>query len=150
MLDYISALADGSTIIEVIAVLVPALVLLWIILTVTALHKRDAWFWSLGSTWTSVIACPIALAIMSLSSLSQLHDPNAPVFHAPLIAGAILYIFAFGYAIFYNYNVTRSAMLATSTACSATACRAGRDLPVPPVERQRGEPRSIKDWPRAQ
>jgi hypothetical protein len=94
---------------------VPALVLLWIILTVTALHKRDAWFWSLGSTWTSVIACPIALIIMSLSSWSQLHDPNVPVFHAPLIAGAILYIVAFGYAIFYNYNVTRSAMLAIST-----------------------------------
>jgi hypothetical protein len=36
--------------IEVVAVLVPTLVLLWIILTVTALHKRDAYFWSLGST----------------------------------------------------------------------------------------------------
>jgi hypothetical protein len=115
MLDYISALADGSTIFEVVAVLVPALVLLWIILTVTALHQRDAWFWSLGSTWTSVIACPIALVIMSLSTWSQLHDPNVPVFHTPLIAGAILYIVAFGYAIFYNYNVTGSAMLAIST-----------------------------------
>jgi len=59
---------DGSTIFEVVAVLMPALVLLWIILTVTALHQRDAYFWSLGSTWTSVIACPIALVIMSLSS----------------------------------------------------------------------------------
>jgi hypothetical protein len=92
MLDYISALADGLTIFEVVAVLVPALVLLWIILTVTALHKRDVYFWSLGSTWTSVIACPIALGIMSLSSLSRLHDPNVPVFHAPIMAGAILYI----------------------------------------------------------
>jgi len=44
------------------------------------------------------------------------HDSNVPVFHhAPLIAGAILYIVAFGYAIFYNYNVTGSAMLAIST-----------------------------------
>jgi hypothetical protein len=115
MLDYISARADGSTIFEVVAVLVPALVLLWIILTVTALHKRDAYFWSLGSTWTSLIACPIALVIMSLSTWSQLHDPNAPVFHAPIMAGAILYVVAFGYAIFYNYNVTRSATLAIST-----------------------------------
>jgi hypothetical protein len=106
MLNYISAGADGSTILEVVAVLVPALVLLWIILTVTALHKRDAYFWSLGSTWTSVIACPIALVIMSLSTWSQLHDSNVPLFHAPLIAGAILYLVAFGYAIFYNYNVT--------------------------------------------
>jgi hypothetical protein len=39
MLDNISAGADGSTTIEVVAVLVPTLVLLWIILTVTALHK---------------------------------------------------------------------------------------------------------------
>jgi hypothetical protein len=114
-LDYISVSADGSTILEVVAVLVPTLALLWIILTVTALHNRDACFWSLGSTWTSVIACPIALVIMSLSSLSQLHDPNAPIFHAPIIAGAILYAVAFAYAIFYNYNVTRSAMLAIST-----------------------------------
>jgi hypothetical protein len=116
MLDYISAGTDGSTMIEVIAVLVPTLVLLWIVLTVTALHKRDAYFLSLGSTWTSVIACPIALFIMSLSSWSQLHDPNAPVFHVPLIAGAILYLVAFAYAIFYNYNVTKSATLAISTA----------------------------------
>jgi hypothetical protein len=115
MLNYISAGANGSTIFEVVAVLVPALVLLWIVLTVTSLHKRDARFWSLGSTWTSVIACPIALIIMSLSSWSQLHDPNAPLFHAPIIAGAILYAVAFAYSIFYNYNVTRSAMLAIST-----------------------------------
>jgi len=39
-----------------------------------------------------------------------------PVFHhAPLIAGAILYLVAFAYSIFYNYNVIRSAMLAIST-----------------------------------
>jgi hypothetical protein len=115
MLNYISAGADGSTVLEVVAVLVPALVLLWIILTVSALHKRDAYFWSLGSTWTSVIACPIALVIMSLSSWSQLHDPNVPLFHGPIIAGAILYLVAFAYATFYNYNVTKSTMLAIST-----------------------------------
>ena len=116
-MDYISAGADGSTVLEVVAVLVPALVLLWIIMTVMALHKRDVYFWSLGSTWTSAIACPIALVIMSLSTLSQLHDPNVPIFHAPIIAGAILYVvaFAFAFAIFYNYNATRSAMLAIST-----------------------------------
>jgi mannose/fructose/N-acetylgalactosamine-specific phosphotransferase system component IIC len=128
MLDYISASADGSTMIEAVAVLMPALVLLWIVLTVTALHKRDAWFWSLGSTWASIIACPIALVIMSLSTWSQLHDPNVPVFHAPLIAGAILYIVAFGYAIFCDYNVTKSAMLAISTGFTATACRAGQPI----------------------
>jgi hypothetical protein len=112
MLNYI---ADGSTLLEVVAVLVPALALLWIILTVMALHKRDAYFWSLGSTWTSVIACPIALAIMSFSSLSQVNGPNAPLLLGPIVAGAILYIVALAYAIFYNYNITKSATLAIST-----------------------------------
>jgi hypothetical protein len=64
---------------------------------VTALHKRDVYFWSLGSTWTSVIACPVALVIMSLSSL---HDANVPLSHGPIVAGAILYTVAFACAIF--------------------------------------------------
>jgi hypothetical protein len=84
-------------------------------MTMIALHKRDVYFWSLGSTWTSVIACPIALVIMSLSVWSQLNDPHAPFFQAPIIAGAILYTVAFAYAIFYNYNATKSATLAIST-----------------------------------
>lgn len=115
MLDYLSAGVNGGTVLEVAAVLVPALVLLWIIQTVTALHKRDAYFWSLGSTWTSVIACPIALVIMSIGSWSQVNGPDAPLFHAPIVAGTILYLVAFGYAILYNYKVTKSAVLAVST-----------------------------------
>jgi hypothetical protein len=112
MLDYISA---GSTVLEVVAVLVPALVLLWIIMTVMALHKREVYFWSLGSTWVSAIACPIALVIMSLSNFSRMHDQIAPLFQGPIIAGAILYVVAFAFSMFYNYNVTRSAVLAFST-----------------------------------
>ena len=115
MLNDILASLDGWTVLKVGAILVPALVLFWIIMTVMALHKRDVYFWSLGSTWVSVIACPIALVIMSLSVSSQLHDPNAPLFQGPIIAGAILYVVAFAYAIFYNYAVTKSAMLAIST-----------------------------------
>ena len=80
MLNYISAGANGSTIFEVVAVLVPALVLLWIVLTVTSLHKRDARFWSLGSTWTSVIACPIVLIII----VAELLEPVARPERAPL------------------------------------------------------------------
>ena len=57
----------------------------------------------------------IALVIMSLSVWSQLNDPHAPLFQAPIIVGAILYAVAFAYAIFYNYNATKSAMLAIST-----------------------------------
>ena len=115
MFDYIFANRDGWTVVQVVAMLTPALVAVWIIMTVTPLHKREVYFWSLGSTWTSVIACPIALVIMSLSSWSQLHDPSVSLFHGPIIAGTILYIVAFAYAIFYNYNITKSAVLAIST-----------------------------------
>jgi hypothetical protein len=106
---------DGSIALQIVAILVPVVVLFWIIMTVMALHKRDVYFWGLGSTWVSIIACPIALIIVSLSGWSGIHDPNAPPFHAPIIAGAILYAGAFGFAIFYNYNATKSAMLAVST-----------------------------------
>lgn len=115
MLDHISTSLDGWIVLKVIGVLVPALVFGWIVMTVMALHKRDVYFWSLGSTWASVIACPLALVIVCLSSLSGLHDPNAPLSIGPIIAGAILYAAAFAFAVFYNYNATRSAMLAVST-----------------------------------
>jgi hypothetical protein len=138
MLEYISAGVDGWTVIEVAAVLVPALMLLWIILTVSALHKRDAYFWSLGSTWTSVIACPVALVIMSLGSWSQANGPNAPLFHAPIVAGTILYLVAFAYAIFYNYKVTGSALLAVSTSMLQQLAMLGAIFLVPPVEGRRG------------
>jgi hypothetical protein len=109
MLDYI------SIVLKVVAMLVPVLIFIWIVTTVMALHKRDVYFWSLGSTWASVIACPLALFIMSMSGWSQLHDQNAPPFAAPIIAGAILYAVAVAYAIFYNYNATKSTTLAIST-----------------------------------
>ena len=115
MLDHILGSSDGWTVFEVIATLVPVLVFIWIIMTVMALHKRDVYFWGLGSTWSSIIACPVALLIMSLSGWSRLHDPNVPVFQAPIVAGAILYAGALAFATFYNYNATRSAMLAFST-----------------------------------
>jgi hypothetical protein len=110
MLNYIGA--DGSTVLEVIAVLVPALVLLWIVMTVMALHKRDVYFWSLGSTWVSLIACPAALVIMSFSSF---HATGAPSFQGPIWAGGILYLVALAYAIFHNYSATRSVTLTIST-----------------------------------
>jgi hypothetical protein len=48
-------------------------------------------------------------------SLSSLHDANVPLSHGPIVAGAILYTVAFAYAIFYNYNIAKSATLAIST-----------------------------------
>ena len=109
MLNYISTSADGWM--TILAVLIPTLAFIWIIMTVTALHKRDVYFWSLGSTWSSVIACPIALLIITLSGGWK--GASAPP--ALMMAGAILYAVAFAYSIFYNYNATRSAALALST-----------------------------------
>jgi hypothetical protein len=115
MLDYFLTSPDGWAVFKVVAVLVPVLVFMWVVMTVIALHKRDVYFWGLGSTWSSIIACPVALLIMCISGWSQLHDPNVPMFHAPIIAGAILYASAFAFATFYNYNATKSVMLAFST-----------------------------------
>jgi hypothetical protein len=115
VLDNISSSLDGWMALKVVTVLVPVLPFVWIVLTVMALHKRDVYFWSLGSTWSSVIACPIALFIMSLSTTSGLHDPSAAVFEVPIMAGAVLYGAAFAFAIFYNFKATKSAMLALST-----------------------------------
>jgi hypothetical protein len=110
MLTYISTDLDGWMTLKVLAMLIPALAFIWIIMTVTALHKREVYFWSLGSTWSSLIACPIALVIMCFSGWS-----GPGVLSAPIIAGATLYAVAFAYSIFYNYNATRSAALALST-----------------------------------
>jgi hypothetical protein len=115
VLDNISISLDSWMALKVVAVLVPVLTFVWIALTVMALHRRDVYFWSLGSTWTSVIACPIALFIMSLSSTSQLHDSNAPIFQVPIMAGAALYVAALAFAIVYNFKATKSAILAIST-----------------------------------
>lgn len=106
---------NGWSVLEVVAVSVPVLVFIWIVVTVMSLHRRDVYFWSLGSTWTSIVACPLALVIASLSAWGTPHGPNAPLFQMPIVAGAVLYAVAFCYAIFYNYNATRSAMLAIST-----------------------------------
>ena len=73
---------------RVALVLVPALAFVWIVMTVIALHRRGVYFWSLGSTWSGVVACPIALVIVSLSGWSQLHDPNAAPFQSPTMGGS--------------------------------------------------------------
>jgi len=115
MSDHIFDNLDGWTVLKVAAVLIPVMVFVWIVATVMALHSRDVYFWSLGSTWTSLIACPAAILIMSLSGWSRLHDPNAPLFEVPLLAGAALYATAFAFAMFYNVRAARSALLALST-----------------------------------
>jgi hypothetical protein len=114
MLDYLT----GSNVwdaLKVAAILMPVLIFVWIVMTVMALHRRDVYFWSLGSTWTSLIACPLALVIMSFSVWRQAHDPNAPLDLGIIYAGAILYATALAFAIFYNFRATRSVLLALST-----------------------------------
>jgi hypothetical protein len=115
MMDYFFNGTDGWMTVKVVAVVIPVLCFVWIVFTVMALHRRDVYFWSLGSTWTSLIACPAAILIMSLSGWSRLHDPNAPLFEVPLLAGAALYATAFAFAMFYNVRAARSALLAFST-----------------------------------
>jgi len=114
-MDYFFNGTDGWMTVKVVAVVIPVLCFVWIVFTVMALHRRDVYFWSLGSTWTSLIACPAAILIMSLSGWSRLHDPNAPLFEVPLLAGAALYATAFAFAMFYNVRAARSALLAFST-----------------------------------
>jgi hypothetical protein len=115
MLDYVLNGPDGWMVLKVVAVLIPVLVFVWIVATVMALHRRDVYFWSLGSTWTSLVAGPAAIVIMSQSAWSRLHDPNAPLFAVPITAGLMLYAVALAYAVFYNFRATKSALLAFST-----------------------------------
>jgi len=109
MLNNISTSTDGWM--TLVVVLIPTLAFIWIIMTVTALHNRDVYFWSLGSTWSSLIACPIAFVIIALSG--GWNGVSTPP--ALMMAGGILYVVAFAYSIFYNYNATKSAALALST-----------------------------------
>lgn len=114
MLDYFA----GSNVwdaLKVAAILTPVLIFVWIVLTVMALHRREVYFWSLGSTWTSLIACPLALVIMSFSVWRQAQDSTAPFDLGIIFAGAILYVAALAYALFYNLRATRSVTLAIST-----------------------------------
>jgi hypothetical protein len=55
-----------------------------------------------------LIACPIALLIIVLSG-------GWKGATAMMMAGAILYAVTSAYSIFYNYNATKSAVLALST-----------------------------------
>jgi hypothetical protein len=115
MLDQVLNGPDGWIALKVIAILIPVLVFVWIVATVTALHRRDVYFWRLGSTWTGLIAGPAALAIMSQCVWRRLHDPNAPLFMAPVMAGLMVYAVSLAYAAFYNFRATKSALLAFST-----------------------------------
>ncbi len=115
MLNSISGM-DTWTLLKIIGILIPVLSFVWIVGTVTSLHRREVYFWGLGSTWVTVVACPLAVGIMCTSVLSQLHDENAELFQVPIVAGVALYVAAFAYSLFYNYRATRaSAWLALST-----------------------------------
>jgi hypothetical protein len=114
MLNSISGM-DTLTLLKIIGVLIPVLSFVWIVGTVMSLHRREVYFWGLGSTWVTLVACPLSVGIMCTSVLSRLHDDNAELFQVPIMAGAALYVAAFAYSLFYNYRATRSAWLALST-----------------------------------
>jgi len=86
---------DGWTAFELAAVLAPTVTFVWIIVTVRALHMRHVYFWGLGSTWTTIIGCPIGLVIASMASWSRLHDPSAAPSYMLIAAGLGLYGAAF-------------------------------------------------------
>jgi hypothetical protein len=90
MLDHIFTSLDGWTVLKIAAALIPAIMFVWILATVTALHNRDVYFWGLGSTWATVIGSPTGLIIASLVAWSQLNDPNAAPLHACLGRGRAL------------------------------------------------------------
>ena len=115
MLDQFLTTLDGWTVLKIAAALIPAIMFVWIIATVTALHNRDVYFWGLGSTWATIIGCPTGLIIASFSTWSQLNDPNAAPYYMLVWAGLGLYAVVFAYSILYNYGATRSVTLALST-----------------------------------
>jgi hypothetical protein len=135
-LNFMVTSFDSWTGLKVAAVLIPAAVFLWSVMTVMALHRRDVHFWSLGSTWTTIVGCPAGIIIASFSGWSGLHDPNAAPFYTLTFAGVALYAVACAFSLFYNFNATKSVTLAVST----TILQQFAVIGVPPVERGSSEP----------
>lgn len=115
MLDVFLGGIDGWTLAKVALAVIPTVTFIWIIVTVRALHRRSVYFWSLGSTWATIIGCPAGLLIASFSGLSGINDPAAAPFYPLVVAGLLLYVAASGYSLLYNYGVTKSTLLAIST-----------------------------------
>jgi hypothetical protein len=100
--NYIS---DGSTIFEPSQ---STLVVLWIVLTVTALHKPDSWFWSL---WFHLDKCHL---LSDRPRVAEHLEPVARPERARLPRAYNRRSSSIS-SHFYNYNVTMSATLAIST-----------------------------------
>lgn len=115
MADSAMPLANGWTTLEILGASAPVILFAWIVATVLALHRRNVYFWGLGSTWVSLIACPIAILIMSISAWSTGPNSSDHLAQVPLFGGAVLYVVAFGFCVFYNFGATRSVWLAIST-----------------------------------
>src|SRR5689334_15594072 len=93
--------SNGWTSLEILGASAPVVVFAWIVATVLALHRRDVYFWGLGSTWISLIACPIAILIISITAWGTGSHSNDHLAQVPLFGGAALYAAAFGFCIFY-------------------------------------------------
>ncbi|UPT96456.1 hypothetical protein J4G48_0046915 [Bradyrhizobium barranii subsp. apii] len=114
-MGQLTAGMDGGTAFAITVGISLVVVFFWIVLTVTALHRRELYFWGLGSTWTSIFAALLAVGIACTSSLSGLHDQQAPLYQGPLIVAGMLYASALAYAVLYNWRATRSVLLGIST-----------------------------------
>jgi hypothetical protein len=136
MLDQVLNGPDGWIVLKAIAILIPVLVFVWIVATVMALHRRDVYFWSLGSTWTSLIAGPTAIFIMSQSVWSRLHDPNAPLFMVPVMAGLMLYAVPRAYAGFLQFPNNKIGAACIRHVHAAAARGVGSDVHMAQVGRR--------------
>ena len=100
-----------SMYLKVSAVLVPVLGFTMIAGTVRALHRRDVYFWSLASTWTSIMGSIFAFVLFIMGG--QVTSFNGDPFW--LFPGLGLYACCMVFALVYNYRATRSVFLAVFT-----------------------------------
>jgi hypothetical protein len=145
MLDYISAGVNRSTVLEVAVVLVPASVLLWIILTVSALHKRDACFWSPRFD----VDQRHRLSDSPGHHVPRFMEPGERTERTPLPCADRRWSDPLSRRVRVRDLLQLQYHQIAGASCqhqpAATACHAGRDLPVPSMEGQRGQPRPIAD-----
>jgi hypothetical protein len=98
--------------VKVMGVILPTLFVVSWIWTVSALHRRGVYFWTLASTW---VIPPVGIACLLLASISVMHADNAPNFVVPLYAAGVLEVTVLFWAFFYNVRYTGSVVLALFT-----------------------------------
>lgn len=89
----------------------PILFLMWVVFTVSAMHKRDAYFWSLTSTWVSMGGGLFALVVFVVESNVVAYGGGPPA----IVLGAVLvYAATVLYSGWYNMGALKNPLLALS------------------------------------